>query len=51
MLPAYPVEGKSKEVTAVPEWVHILALEGVVWAFDAINTPNQADRDPGKRHD
>ena len=51
MLPPYPVEGKSKEVTAVPEWIHILALEGVVGAFDAINTHNKADRDPGKRHD
>jgi hypothetical protein len=33
------VENKSNEITAVPKLIETLAVEGVVFAFDAINTP------------
>ena len=38
ILPAYEVERKTNEITALPEFIEQLALKGVVFAFDAINT-------------
>ena len=32
------VENKSNEITAIPKLIETLAVEGVVFAFDAINT-------------
>ena len=32
------VENKSNEITAVPKLIEALAVQGVVFAFDAINT-------------
>ena len=32
------VESKSNEITAIPKLIETLAVEGVVFAFDAINT-------------
>ena len=32
------VESKSNEIKAVPRLIKTLALEGVVFAFDAMNT-------------
>ena len=32
------VENKSNEITAIPKLIETLAAEGVVFAFDAINT-------------
>lgn len=38
ILKPYQVEAKSNEITALPKLIETLALEGVVFAFDAINT-------------
>ena len=38
ILPSYEVERKTNEITALPEFIEQLALKGVVFAFDAINT-------------
>jgi hypothetical protein len=38
ILPPYEVERKTNEITALPEMIEQLALKGVVFAFDAINT-------------
>jgi hypothetical protein len=38
ILEAVEVESKSNEITALPELIKLLALKGVVFAFDAINT-------------
>ncbi len=38
ILPPYEVEGKTNEIKALPEMIEHLALKGVVFAFDAINT-------------
>ncbi len=38
ILEPVEVESKSNEITALPELILLLALEGVVFAFDAINT-------------
>ena len=38
ILPAYEVERKTNEITALPKFIEQLALKGVVFAFDAINT-------------
>lgn len=32
------VENKSNEITAIPKSIEALAVQGVVFAFDAINT-------------
>jgi predicted transposase YbfD/YdcC len=32
------VDAKSNEIKALPELIHKLALKGVVFSFDAINT-------------
>ncbi len=41
ILAPYQVERKSNEITALPEFIKQLALKGVVFAFDAINTPKK----------
>jgi hypothetical protein len=38
ILPPYEVESKTNEIKALPELIKLLALKGVVFAFDAINT-------------
>ena len=38
ILQPYQVDSKSNEITALPEFIKLLALKGVVFAFDAINT-------------
>jgi hypothetical protein len=38
ILPPYQVESGSNEITALPPFIKAMALEGVVFAFDAINT-------------
>jgi hypothetical protein len=38
MPPHLEVDSKSHEITALPELIKFLALKGVVFAFDAINT-------------
>jgi DDE_Tnp_1-associated len=38
ILPIHQVEYQSNEITALPEFIKTLALTGVVFAFDAINT-------------
>ena len=38
ILPAYEVERKTNKITALPKFIKQLALKGVVFAFDAINT-------------
>ncbi|MGH2413395.1 MAG: ISAs1 family transposase, partial [Microcystaceae cyanobacterium] len=38
ILAPYPVESKTNEIKALPELIQLLALTGVVFAFDAINT-------------
>ena len=32
------VEDKSNEITAIPEFIKVLAVKGVVFAFDSMNT-------------
>lgn len=38
ILPPYEVDSKTNEIKALPEMIEQLALKGVVFAFDAINT-------------
>ena len=38
ILPPYEVDHKTNEIKALPEMIEQLALKGVVFAFDAINT-------------
>lgn len=38
ILEPVEVSSKSNEITAMPELIKLLALKGVVFAFDAINT-------------
>ena len=38
LLPPYEVDRKTNEIKALPEMIERLALKGVVFAFDAINT-------------
>lgn len=38
VLQPHQVDSKSNEITALPEFIKLLALKGVVFAFDAINT-------------
>jgi hypothetical protein len=43
------VENKSNEITAIPKLIEALAVEGVVFAFDAINTQKNG-RDNYQQH-
>jgi hypothetical protein len=38
ILEPYQVESKTNEIKALPEFIKRLALQGVIFAFDAINT-------------
>jgi hypothetical protein len=38
ILQTHQVDKKTNEIKALPELIELLALEGVVFAFDAINT-------------
>ena len=38
ILEPYEVDSKTNEITALPEFIKSMALEGVVFAFDAIST-------------
>ena len=38
ILPPYEVDSKTNEIKALPELIKSLAIKGVVFAFDAINT-------------
>ena len=38
ILEPVEVDSNSNEITALPELIKLLALKGVVFAFDAINT-------------
>lgn len=38
ILDAYEVESKTNEITALPAFIKQMALQGVVFAFDAIST-------------
>ncbi len=38
ILQSYEVERKTNEIKSLPEFIKLLALKGVVFAFDAINT-------------
>jgi len=38
ILESYEVESITNEITALPEFIKSMALEGVVFAFDAIST-------------
>ena len=49
ILPCYEVESKTNEITALPRFIEQLALKGVVFAFDAINTQKNLSADCGKR--
>jgi hypothetical protein len=42
ILEPYQVESRSNEIKALPLFIKALALEGVVFAFDAINTPKNS---------
>ncbi|MGK7905919.1 MAG: hypothetical protein AB4040_01640 [Synechococcus sp.] len=37
-MPSYEVERKTNEITALPDFIEQLALKGVVFAFDEIDT-------------
>ncbi len=38
ILPPCEVKDKSNEITAIPEFIKVLAVKGVVFAFDSMNT-------------
>lgn len=38
ILEPFEVDAKTSEIKAIPELIKKLALKGVVFAFDAINT-------------
>lgn len=48
ILPSYEVDSKSNEITALPAFIKQLALKGVVFAFDAINTQKNLPADSGE---
>lgn len=45
ILPPYEVDYKTNEIKALPEMIEQLALKGVVFAFDAINTQKNSTAD------
>lgn len=44
ILEPYEVEAKTNEIKALPEFIRTLALQGVVFAFDAISTQKKPAR-------
>lgn len=45
ILPPYEVDHKTNEIKALPDMIEQLALKGVVFAFDAINTQKNSTAD------
>jgi hypothetical protein len=45
ILEPYEVESKTNEITALPAFIQQLALQGVVFAFDAISTQKNSSDD------
>jgi hypothetical protein len=45
ILPIQPVDNKSNEITALPPVLRELAHQGVVFAFDALNTQKNCSAD------
>ncbi|MEG5172182.1 hypothetical protein QUB25_08385 [Microcoleus sp. B3-D7] len=43
ILEPYEVESKTNEITALPAFIKQMALQGVVFAFDAISTQKNSD--------
>lgn len=48
ILEPYEVESKTNEITALPALIKQLALQGVVFAFDAISTQKNSSDDCGQ---
>lgn len=46
ILEPYQVDSKTNEIKALPEFIKQLALEGVVFAFDAISTQKNSSAHP-----
>ncbi len=46
ILEPYPVERKTNEIKALPAFIEPLALQEVVFAFDAISTPKNLSAHP-----
>jgi hypothetical protein len=46
ILEPYEVESKTNEITALPAFIKQMALQGVVFAFDAIRTQKNSDYNP-----
>ena len=44
ILDPYEVEAKTNEIKALPEFIKTLALQGVIFAFDAISTQKKPAR-------
>lgn len=44
ILEPYEVDAKTNEITALPEFIKTMALQGVVFAFDAISTQKKLVR-------
>jgi DDE_Tnp_1-associated len=49
ILEPYEVSSKTNEITALPVFIQQMALQGVVFAFDAISTQKNGSDDCGKR--
>ena len=46
ILEPYQVESKTNEIIALPKFIQQMALQGVVFAFDAISTQKNSDAHP-----
>ncbi len=49
ILEPYQVDSKTNEIKALPEFIQHLAVQGVVFAFDAISTQKNMSPDCGQR--
>ncbi|MEA5571933.1 hypothetical protein [Calothrix sp. UHCC 0171] len=45
ILEPYQVASKTNEITAIPAFIEQMAIEGVVFAFDAISTQKNSTGD------
>lgn len=45
LLAPYEVESKTNEITAIPALIKQMAVQGVVFAFDAISTQQNGSDD------
>lgn len=48
ILESYEVDSKTNEITALPAFIKHMALQGVVFAFDAISTQKNSSDDCGQ---